>query len=140
MLSYTFDKSKFDSIIALQWVKSTPWGKKRDTRLIKKSFANSIICAAFFNNKQVGFIRVTTDKCFFAHLADIYIDIESRKSGIGKELLRQVIQHPDCQNVDTWFLTTTTAKDYFSELGFKPVDSGKNYTCMRSILLSHLKN
>jgi len=50
---------------------------------------------AYADGKQVGIIRVVSDGSIFSSVCDVFVDEKYRGRGIGSELLRQVVEHPD---------------------------------------------
>lgn len=80
---------------------------------------NSVCFIVLHQGKQVGFARVITDFSEFASLWDVYIDEEHRKKGLGKVLMKYVLEHPRLRGVFRWFLMTEDAHGLYQKYGFR---------------------
>lgn len=80
---------------------------------------NSVCFSVFHQGKQIGFSRVITDFSEFASLWDVYIDDEHRGKGVGKTLMKYVLEHPRLRGVFRWFLMTEDAHGLYQKYGFK---------------------
>jgi GNAT superfamily N-acetyltransferase len=80
---------------------------------------HSVCFSVHFGGKQVGFARVITDFSEFASLWDVFIDAEHRKQGVGKALMKYILEHPDLRGVFRWFLMTEDAHGLYQKYGFK---------------------
>ncbi|HSW93314.1 MAG TPA: GNAT family N-acetyltransferase [Gammaproteobacteria bacterium] len=80
---------------------------------------NSVCFIVLHEGKQIGFARVITDFSEFASLWDVYIDEEHRKKGLGKVLMKYVLEHPRLRGVFRWFLMTEDAHGLYQKFGFR---------------------
>lgn len=80
---------------------------------------NSVCFGVFHQGKQVGFSRVITDFSEFASLWDVFIDEEHRGKGVGKELMKYILDHPRLKGIFRWFLMTEDAHGLYQKYGFK---------------------
>lgn len=80
---------------------------------------NSICFNVFYQGKQVGFSRVITDCTEFASLWDVFIDDAHRKKGVGKALVKYILEHPRLRGIFRWFLMTEDAHGLYQKFGFK---------------------
>lgn len=80
---------------------------------------NSVCFGVFHQGKQVGFARVITDFSEFASLWDVFIDEEHRSKGVGKQLMKYVLEHPRLKGIFRWFLMTEDAHGLYQKYGFK---------------------
>ncbi|HEV7781527.1 MAG TPA: GNAT family N-acetyltransferase [Chitinophagaceae bacterium] len=69
------------------------WAANIPRETVMKSIANSLCFGLYWQNKQIGFARLVTDRATFAYLADVFIIEERRKKGLAKWLIG-VIQSP----------------------------------------------
>ena len=94
------------------------WAKGRSLVNVQKSIDNSI-CFGLYDveDKLLGFARVVTDKVVFAYLMDFIVFEEYQGNGLGKRLLKHIIEHPDMQ-VRLWFLGTADAHGLYEKFGF----------------------
>ena len=80
---------------------------------------NSVCFSVFHQGKQIGFARVITDFTEFASLWDVFIDESYRGKGIGKALMKYVLEHPNLKGMFRWFLMTEDAHGLYQKYGFK---------------------
>lgn len=77
----------------------------------------NLIITARAEYKIVGIARAFSDFCFCTYLSDLAVDIEFQKSGIGKELIRQVkLATGDAKLI---LLSAPAAIDYYPKIGMK---------------------
>lgn len=80
---------------------------------------NSVCFCVYYQGKQVGFSRVITDFTEFASLWDVFIDDAHRGKGVGKVLMKYIMDHPQLRGVFRWFLMTEDAHGLYQKYGFK---------------------
>jgi GNAT superfamily N-acetyltransferase len=80
---------------------------------------NSVCFSVFHNEKQIGFARVITDFTEFASLWDVFIDEPYRRQGIGKAMMKYILEHPRLKGIFRWFLMTEDAHGLYQKYGFK---------------------
>jgi predicted N-acetyltransferase YhbS len=78
----------------------------------------SLVITAWDGERVVGIARTLTDYSYVAYLADLAVDADYQKQGIGKRLIRETQQRlgPDCKIV---LLAAPKANEYYSRLGFE---------------------
>ncbi len=113
------DKSLLDLDIIYNFLSGSYWAKGRTLSIVKKSIENSLTFGVYRKNVQIGFARVVTDYAAFAYIADVFILEEYRGKGYSKELIRQIMTHPDLQTVKRWMLATKDAHKLYSQFGFR---------------------
>jgi amino-acid N-acetyltransferase len=59
---------------------------------------------------------------FAALIRSVAVDPEHRSSGIGRRLVRQLLDRLASRGLREFYLLTTTAEGYFKKRGFKPID------------------
>jgi len=71
------------------------WSKDRTLLETKKCISGSQICIGVVdeNKKLIGFIRVITDFIFKALIFDLIINKKHRNKGIGKKLMKEILNH-----------------------------------------------
>ncbi len=80
---------------------------------------NSLCFSVFHEGKQVGFSRVISDYTEFASIWDVFIDGPHRKKGLGKAVMKYILEHPRLRGVFRWFLMTEDAHGLYQKFGFK---------------------
>ena len=125
------------------------WAKDRSMELVKKSLDHSLCFGVFQGNRQVGFGRVATDYVVFAWLMDLFVDPKYRGQGLGRFLVKEIIEHPELQQVNGIGLRTEDAHKLYADFGFEKISrpetwrfvKARNNTknTLRSSLTIHLK-
>jgi len=100
---------------------------------IFKGINNSALIVGAYteNGKQIGFLRVVSDKVRFAYLLDVVVNEDYRRKGIGRRMVKFALTHPELKDVYQWLLMTRNAHGVYSKLGF---DSLKNPEMWMSIM------
>jgi N-acetylglutamate synthase-like GNAT family acetyltransferase len=80
---------------------------------------NSLCFSVFHKDQQIGFARVITDFTEFAALWDVIIDEPFRGKGLGKTLMKYILEHPRLKGIFRWFLMTEDAHGLYQKYGFK---------------------
>ena len=131
LYSITTDNSKLDVNLIHQYLsEESYWAKGIPKHIVEKSIANSLCFGLFYNDEQVGFARLITDKATFAYLADVFIIEAYRGKGLGKWLMQVIQSHPDVQNLRRWLLTTKDAHGLYEQAGWTKVPDDYTYRLM----------
>jgi GNAT superfamily N-acetyltransferase len=64
---------------------------------------NSLCFGVFHEGKQIGFARVISDYTEFASLWDVFIDEPYRKQGLGKAMMKYILEHHRLRGIFRWF-------------------------------------
>jgi GNAT superfamily N-acetyltransferase len=97
------------------------WAQNIPLEVVERSIANSFCFGLYYQDKQVGFARLITDKATFGYLADVFILPEHRGKGLSKWLLTVIHAHPDMQGLRRWMLGTKDAHDLYKQFGWAPL-------------------
>lgn len=78
----------------------------------------NLTITAWDGNKLIGIARTLTDFDYVAYLADLAVDQEYQRTGIGKHLIAETQSRlgPDCMIV---LLAAPKANDYYEHIGFE---------------------
>jgi amino-acid N-acetyltransferase len=57
-----------------------------------------------------------------ALIRSIAVDLQYRRNGVGRQIVRQLLDRLSARGIREFYLLTTTAADYFAKRGFKPID------------------
>ncbi|HOJ60043.1 MAG TPA: GNAT family N-acetyltransferase [bacterium] len=78
----------------------------------------NLTITAWDGERLVGIARSLTDWAYVAYLADLAVDADYQKQGIGKRLIAETRQRlwPECMIV---LLAAPLANDYYPKLGFE---------------------
>ena len=99
------------------------WSPNIKINEVKKGAINSALVVGAFSNEegQIGYARVISDKTKFAYIADVYIDVNFRKKGLGQKIIKYILNHKELTDVIQWLLITKDAHGVYSNVGFNPV-------------------
>lgn len=96
------------------------WVPGRDRITIERLVRESTrVIGAYRGDEQVGFARVISDGTSVAWLGDVFVLAEHRGKGLGEELVREAVEHPEHRDVQ-WFLSTRDAHALYAKFGFEP--------------------
>lgn len=78
----------------------------------------NLIITAWDGEKLVGISRALTDIAYVAYLADLAVDQDYQRAGIGKQLIAETQSRlgPDCMIV---LLAAPKANEYYGHIGFE---------------------
>ena len=113
------DKSKLDILMIHNFLKSFYWAENISKAIVEKSIKNSLCFGVYEGNKQVGFAKVISDYATSALLRDVFILEFYRGKGLGKWLIKYILEYPDLQNVQKWLLGTKDAHELYRRYGFQ---------------------
>lgn len=118
----TTDNTKLDFDSIHNWITKSYWANGRTKEDMKKVMENSLNFGLFLNEKQIGFARVITDYHTFAYLCDVIIDDSHRGKGLGKMLMKEVMEYPELKIMKRWLLFTKDAHGLYEQFGFSKDD------------------
>lgn len=93
------------------------WAPDRSRELVEKSLQHSLCFGLYFQDQQVGLARVVTDYTTFFWLCDVFIDEAHRGKGLGKFLIKCVVEYPELKG-QKGFLATRDAHGLYEKFGF----------------------
>lgn len=122
----TEDKQKLDIEKVHKEIKATYWGGYRSQEETIRTIENTI-CFGLFNSddEQIGFARLLTDSVVFAYLMDVVIFDPYKGWGLGKMLIKHIMDRPDVQTVKTVALKTKDAHTLYEAFGFERVGNSE---------------
>lgn len=95
------------------------WAKGIPLEVMKRSIKNSLCFGVYHQGRQVGFARVVTDYATTAYVGDVFIRESYRGRGLGKQLIKAVVDHAALEGLRLWFLGTKDAHGLYRKFGFK---------------------
>jgi len=134
-MQYTIstDKSRLDVDAIHDYLcNESYWAKGRSLERVTTSIDNSN-CFGLYDdsNRMLGFARVISDKVVFAYLMDLIVFPEYRGNGLGKKLVKHIMEQPDFQ-VRLWFLGTADAHRLYEQFGFIKLDQPERFMLKRN--------
>jgi GNAT superfamily N-acetyltransferase len=94
------------------------WARERTKEQTETAIKNSLPFGVYKGENQVGFARVITDYATFAYLGDVFILPEYQGRGLGKFLMKAIVEHPDLQGFRRWILATRDAHTLYEKFEF----------------------
>ncbi len=96
------------------------WSKGRPRRLIEKTFHEATRVVGLYgpDGATVGYCRAVSDEVVFAYLCDVFVLEPHRGRGLGRELVREMVDGSPLRDL-RWLLGTVDAHDMYRELGFR---------------------
>jgi GNAT superfamily N-acetyltransferase len=97
------------------------WGQGRPRERVESAVRKADrVVGLYKDGAQVGFCRaVTDDGANVAYLADVYVLTAHRGSGLGVELVREMVDNGPLAS-STWLLHTRDMHGLYAKLGFGP--------------------
>ena len=101
-------------------LKTTYWANERSIEQIEKSMRNSSCYGIFLESedKLVGFARVISDYATTYYLADVVIDAEYQRQGLGTALISHIESQPEYSGL-RGILITRDAHELYRRFGFE---------------------
>jgi GNAT superfamily N-acetyltransferase len=115
------DSSRIDIDLVHRFLSTSYWAQGRSREAVERSIANSICFSAHASGRQIAFGRVVTDRVVFAYIADVFVVPAFRGQGIGKALIRAMLDHPDVAGLRVVLLRTRDAHGLYAQFGFGPL-------------------
>jgi len=114
------DKNRLDVAMIHEYLSNRSyWAKGIPFEVVRKSIENALCFGMYHQGRQIGFARVITDRATMAYVADVFI-IESRRGkGLGKGLVKAIMDHPDLAGLRLWLLGTKDAHELYRKYGFQ---------------------
>jgi RimJ/RimL family protein N-acetyltransferase len=113
------DPARLDLAVIHRFLSSSYWAEGRTREHVERSVAASLCFGVYQQGEQIGFARVVTDRTVFGYLMDVFVLPEHRGLGIGKTLIRAVLDHPDLQGLRFFALRTRDAHEFYASFGFR---------------------
>lgn len=124
---YQFDDrpDRVDHQVLWEFLSTEPyWGRWRGPDEVRAGVDGSwrIVGCYDRSGEMVGFARATSDGVNFAYLGDVFVLAAHRGRGLGKELVREMIDNGPGRDF-RWLLNTSDAHELYRGFGFGPGDS-----------------
>jgi GNAT superfamily N-acetyltransferase len=114
--------SRIDFERVHQWLANSYWSPGVARERVEKAARNSaVVVGAYAEGRQVGYLRVVSDKTTFAWVCDVIVDDSFRGRGVGQAMVRYAQEHPELQGLRRWILATRDAHGVYEKCGFNRV-------------------
>ncbi len=121
------DKRRLDRKLIHRFLTNCYWAKGIPRDAVDRSIENSLCFGVYRSRQQVGFARVISDFATYAYIGDVFVLDNFRGRGLGKLLMKEIMQHPDLQGLRRWSLATRDAHGLYAQFGFQPVKSPERH-------------
>lgn len=118
------DKSLLSVEKIAELLHKTYWAAQRPVEIIENSIKNSFCYGIYFNNEQVGFARVVSDFSTVFWVCDVIIDENHRGKGLGKDLVRYIVETEEFKSI-RGILATKDAHGLYEQYGFQKAPEGR---------------
>jgi ribosomal protein S18 acetylase RimI-like enzyme len=113
------DPARIDVDVVHGYLSTSYWAQGRPRATVQRSIQHSLCFGAYHSGRQVGFGRVITDYAVFGYVADIFVLPEFQGRGIGKAIVRSMMEHPQLQGLQLMLLRTRDAHGLYRQFGFE---------------------
>jgi len=121
-------KDEIDFSVVYKFISTSNWANGISASTLKKAIQNSLCFNVFTSsNEQVGFARVVTDFATYAYLCDVFIIEAHRRKGLSKWLVKEIVAHPELQDLRRFTLVTKDAHNLYAQFGFKSISSPERF-------------
>jgi GNAT superfamily N-acetyltransferase len=127
VVTVSTDDSLLDVDLVHRWLSEDAyWSLGRTRDQVDRSLAHSVNVGAYHDGRQVGFLRIVTDRATFAWVCDVYVDPAARGHAVGKALMAECDRLCTSYGVRRAILATADAHGLYARFGFTPLaDAGR---------------
>lgn len=118
------DRNRIDRDLVHRFLSEHSYWAKGRTREQSDRVIDASLCFGAYtpDGSQVAHARVLTDTVAFGYLGDVFVVPEARGRGVGKALIRAVVEHPDVRGLRRLALVTSDAHSLYEPYGFVELD------------------
>jgi GNAT superfamily N-acetyltransferase len=117
--SLSFDAGALDLDMIHGFLTNSYWSPGIPRETVARAIAGSLCVGAYAGDgAQIGFARIITDHATFAWLADVFVLPAAQGQGIGRAMVRALMDHPAAQGLRRWMLVTLDAHGLYEKLGW----------------------
>jgi len=114
------------------WLTASYWSPGiRMPEIVQGARNSALNLGCYWEGKQVGYLRVASDRTRFAYIMDVYVDEGHRRRGLARALVAAAQSHPHLADVYTWLLATRDAQAVYAGNGFGPLPVPENWMIIR---------
>jgi GNAT superfamily N-acetyltransferase len=127
-LEISTDRERIDRGLVHRFLsEQSYWARSRTREENDRIIDASLVFGVFEDGRQLAYARVVTDTASFGYLGDVFVLSQARGRGIGKALMRAVLEHPDVRDVRRLALLTDDAHGLYEQFGFAPLDDVRKW-------------
>ncbi|RSM45549.1 N-acetyltransferase [Amycolatopsis balhimycina DSM 5908] len=120
------DRTRLDLDVVWKFLSTEAyWGRWRTREQVEAAIDGSWrVVGAYRGDEQAGFARAFSDGVSSAYLADVFVVGSARGSGLGKELVREMVDNGPGAGF-RWMLHTADAHGLYRQFGFGEHTQGR---------------
>jgi GNAT superfamily N-acetyltransferase len=128
------DRDRIDRDLVHRFLSEHSYWAKGRTREQSDRVIDASLCFGAYapDGGQIGHARVLTDGVAFGYLGDVFVVPEARGRGVGKALIRAVVDHPDVRGLRRFALVTSDAHSLYEPYGFTALDDVPKWLTRRA--------
>ncbi|MFT5286184.1 MAG: GNAT superfamily N-acetyltransferase [Planctomycetota bacterium] len=113
------DREQMDLDLIYSNLARSYWAKDIPKETVARSMEHSLCIGVFDrDHSQVAFGRVITDFATFAYIGDVFVIEACRGKGIGKLIMRSIMELSELQGLRRMILATRDAHGLYVQFGF----------------------
>jgi GNAT superfamily N-acetyltransferase len=122
VVTISTDDALLDLDLVHRWLSEDAyWSIGRSRETFERSLRHSVNLGAYEGDRQVGFLRIVTDRATFAWVCDVYVDPAARGNATGKLLMAEADRLLAAYGVRRALLATADAHGLYAQYGFAPM-------------------
>jgi GNAT superfamily N-acetyltransferase len=116
------DPARLDVDVIYDYLANQSYWAQGRSKARNQRMMDACLCFGVYKgDEQVGYARVLTDYGLLGYIADVFVLEPFRGKGLGKALIRAILDHPDLHDVSQWLLKSSYAHGLYSQFGFEPL-------------------
>lgn len=123
----TTDPEALDLDAVHAFLSTTSWASGLARPVLARAISHSLCFSLLKDQRQIGLSRVITDYATYAYLCDVYVAEAHRSQGLGRWMMRCVLDHSVLGGLKRIALLTHDAEAFYRELGFIGAKHGSIY-------------
>lgn len=96
-------------------------------KVIKAAEGSSLVVGAYKDGRQVGYLRIVSDRATFAWVSDVIVDEAHRGKGLAQAMTQFAIEDPHHQGLRRWVLATRDAHGVYEKCGFSVITNPERW-------------
>jgi GNAT superfamily N-acetyltransferase len=122
------DPTRLDACAVHAYLSRSYWAEGIPLEVVRRSLNHSLCIGAYApNGRQVGLVRLITDRATFCYVCDVYVLEEHRGQGLAKAMLALADTHPTLQGLRRWNLVTRDAHNLYRQFGYEVPTKPERY-------------
>ncbi|MFZ6800545.1 GNAT family N-acetyltransferase [Undibacterium sp. Di24W] len=114
------DRAKLDITLIHRFLsEESTWAINIPRALVETSIQHSLCFGGYEDGRQIAFARVVSDYATFAYLMDVFVLPEYQGRGLSKQLIQNIMDHPQLQGLRRFMLASSNARGLYQKWGFQ---------------------